>query len=238
MAPRGRSGRPGPSKFMLSVTGLRCTRPGSTVHVEGLDEVGDVVVNERGRTRLPGRARSRGLRAQRRERHRACAHPAWLTSRGVTSPQWSTTAATSSNGQRSAPLARTLSNFRPSVWPVHAAGRRRLRWRGCGSSPGGAGRRSTTRRRNRGGGVHAQARADRARRHRPRHRRDHRRRHLRAHRQRRRPEAGPGIVLSFVLAGVVCAFAALCYAELAAMVPVAGSAYTSRTPRWASSRRS
>ena len=39
-------------------------------------------------------------------------------------------------------------------------------------------------------------------------------------------EAGPGIVLSFVLAGVVCAFAALCYAELAAMVPVAGSAYT------------
>jgi basic amino acid/polyamine antiporter, APA family len=39
-------------------------------------------------------------------------------------------------------------------------------------------------------------------------------------------EAGPGIVLSFVLAAVVCAFAALCYAELAAMVPVAGSAYT------------
>ena len=39
-------------------------------------------------------------------------------------------------------------------------------------------------------------------------------------------EAGPGIVLSFVLAGVVCALAALCYAELAAMVPVAGSAYT------------
>jgi APA family basic amino acid/polyamine antiporter len=39
-------------------------------------------------------------------------------------------------------------------------------------------------------------------------------------------EAGPAIVLSFVLAGLVCAFAALCYAELAAMVPVAGSAYT------------
>jgi basic amino acid/polyamine antiporter, APA family len=39
-------------------------------------------------------------------------------------------------------------------------------------------------------------------------------------------EAGPAIVLSFVLAGVVCAFAALCYAEFAAMVPVAGSAYT------------
>jgi APA family basic amino acid/polyamine antiporter len=39
-------------------------------------------------------------------------------------------------------------------------------------------------------------------------------------------EAGPGIVLSFVLAGLICVFAALCYAELAAMVPVAGSAYT------------
>ena len=39
-------------------------------------------------------------------------------------------------------------------------------------------------------------------------------------------EAGPAIVLSFVLAGIVCACAALCYAELAAMVPVAGSAYT------------
>jgi basic amino acid/polyamine antiporter, APA family len=39
-------------------------------------------------------------------------------------------------------------------------------------------------------------------------------------------EAGPGIMLSFVLAGVICALAALCYAELASMVPVAGSAYT------------
>jgi APA family basic amino acid/polyamine antiporter len=39
-------------------------------------------------------------------------------------------------------------------------------------------------------------------------------------------EAGPGITLSFVMAGVVCALAALCYAELAAMVPAAGSAYT------------
>ena len=38
--------------------------------------------------------------------------------------------------------------------------------------------------------------------------------------------AGPGIVLSFVLAGVICAFAALCYAELASMIPVSGSAYT------------
>jgi len=38
--------------------------------------------------------------------------------------------------------------------------------------------------------------------------------------------AGPGIVLSFVLAGIVCAFCALCYSELASMIPVAGSAYT------------
>src|SRR5262249_16646330 len=38
--------------------------------------------------------------------------------------------------------------------------------------------------------------------------------------------AGPAIILSYVVAGVGCALAALCYAELAAMVPVAGSAYT------------
>ncbi|MCE3233293.1 MAG: yfnA [Rickettsiaceae bacterium] len=38
--------------------------------------------------------------------------------------------------------------------------------------------------------------------------------------------AGPGIVLSFVLSGTACIFAALIYAELASMVPVSGSAYT------------
>ena len=38
--------------------------------------------------------------------------------------------------------------------------------------------------------------------------------------------AGPALMLSFVLSGVTCAFAALAYAELASMVPVAGSAYT------------
>jgi APA family basic amino acid/polyamine antiporter len=38
--------------------------------------------------------------------------------------------------------------------------------------------------------------------------------------------AGPAIVLSFLLAGLVCGFAALCYAEFASTVPVAGSAYT------------
>jgi APA family basic amino acid/polyamine antiporter len=37
--------------------------------------------------------------------------------------------------------------------------------------------------------------------------------------------AGPGIVFSFIIGGILCAFAGLCYAEMAAMVPVAGSAY-------------
>src|SRR5207244_6571504 len=41
-----------------------------------------------------------------------------------------------------------------------------------------------------------------------------------------RPGAGPALMLSFVLTAVVCAFSALCYAEFASMVPVAGSAYT------------
>src|SRR5205823_7310505 len=41
-----------------------------------------------------------------------------------------------------------------------------------------------------------------------------------------RPGAGPAIVLSFIFAGLACAFAALCYAELASMIPVSGSAYT------------
>lgn len=38
--------------------------------------------------------------------------------------------------------------------------------------------------------------------------------------------AGPGIVLSFVLAGTACLFAGLCYAEFASLIPIAGSAYT------------
>lgn len=39
-------------------------------------------------------------------------------------------------------------------------------------------------------------------------------------------KAGPALMLSFVVAGIACVFAALCYAEFAAMAPVAGSAYT------------
>ena len=39
------------------------------------------------------------------------------------------------------------------------------------------------------------------------------------------PRPGPALILSFVLLGVVCGLAALCYAELAAMIPQAGSAY-------------
>ena len=41
-----------------------------------------------------------------------------------------------------------------------------------------------------------------------------------------RPGAGPGIALSFLLTALACSFAALCYAELASMIPIAGSAYT------------
>jgi len=41
-----------------------------------------------------------------------------------------------------------------------------------------------------------------------------------------RPGAGPAISLSFVLVAIACSFAALCYAELASMIPIAGSAYT------------
>src|SRR5690606_36431063 len=38
--------------------------------------------------------------------------------------------------------------------------------------------------------------------------------------------AGPAIMLSFVLSGLACAFAGLCYAEFSAMIPVSGSAYS------------
>jgi APA family basic amino acid/polyamine antiporter len=41
-----------------------------------------------------------------------------------------------------------------------------------------------------------------------------------------REKAGPAVTLSFVIAGIVCGLAALCYAEFASTVPVAGSAYT------------
>src|SRR6267143_113274 len=41
-----------------------------------------------------------------------------------------------------------------------------------------------------------------------------------------RPPAGPAIALSFILVAIACSFAGLCYAELASMIPIAGSAYT------------
>lgn len=41
-----------------------------------------------------------------------------------------------------------------------------------------------------------------------------------------RPGAGPSLMLSFVITAVVCGFTALCYAEMASMVPISGSAYT------------
>src|SRR6187431_2955332 len=39
-------------------------------------------------------------------------------------------------------------------------------------------------------------------------------------------QAGPGIMVSYLAAGLACGFAALCYAEFASMIPIAGSAYT------------
>jgi basic amino acid/polyamine antiporter, APA family len=41
-----------------------------------------------------------------------------------------------------------------------------------------------------------------------------------------RPPAGPAIAISFILVALACSFAGLCYAELASMIPIAGSAYT------------
>ena len=38
--------------------------------------------------------------------------------------------------------------------------------------------------------------------------------------------AGPAIVISFIISGIACAFAGLCYAEFASMIPISGSAYT------------
>src|SRR3954462_13425981 len=40
------------------------------------------------------------------------------------------------------------------------------------------------------------------------------------------PHAGPAVLISYLIAGVICAFAGLCYAELSSTLPVSGSAYT------------
>src|SRR5688500_16557103 len=40
------------------------------------------------------------------------------------------------------------------------------------------------------------------------------------------PEAGPGVIVSFVLAGITAALTAVCYAELASTIPVSGSSYS------------
>jgi APA family basic amino acid/polyamine antiporter len=49
---------------------------------------------------------------------------------------------------------------------------------------------------------------------------------IRHHATLGRPGAGPALAVSLVLVAIVCAFTALCYAELASMIPIAGSAYT------------
>ena len=59
-----------------------------------------------------------------------------------------------------------------------------------------------------------------------RHRRHHRHRHLLRPRRRRCPIAGPAVIWSFVIAGVVAGLTAVCYAELASAVPVSGSSYS------------
>ena len=46
------------------------------------------------------------------------------------------------------------------------------------------------------------------------------------------PKAGPGVILSFVLAGITAALTAVCYAELASTIPVSGSRTPTPTPRW------
>ena len=59
-----------------------------------------------------------------------------------------------------------------------------------------------------------------------RHRRDHRDGALRPYWGGGGRVRGPAVALSYVVAGVACSLAALCYAEFASTVPVAGSAYT------------
>jgi len=61
--------------------------------------------------------------------------------------------------------------------------------------------------------------------------------HLRVDRDGRGESGGSRHHGLYMLAGLACGFAALCYAEFASMIPIAGSAYTYSMPRWARSSR-
>jgi amino acid permease len=51
------------------------------------------------------------------------------------------------------------------------------------------------------------------------------------------PEAGPGVIISFLIAGVAAGLAAICYAEMASAVPVSCSTYSYAYTTWANSSR-
>ena len=48
---------------------------------------------------------------------------------------------------------------------------------------------------------------------------------------------GPGVIFLFIFAAIACGFAALCYAEFASKIPIAGSAYTNASTSWSWSRK-
>ena len=59
-----------------------------------------------------------------------------------------------------------------------------------------------------------------------RRRRDRRHRHLLRARPHAVPEAGPAVIISFIIAGIAAGLSAICYAEMASSVPVSGSTYS------------